>query len=161
FLILAPTSSVLPIADLAFEHRMYLPLAAVVVVAVVGGYLLLEALFARHGTPQGTSSQEAGKETLRRPAEMDRVVGVGLIFVSVTSHRNENYRSPLVMWRNVVAERPDNPRARNNLGAALEKQGRLDEAIPQYLEALRINPHYAEAHRNLGFVRLGQRQNQE
>ena len=30
FLILAPTSSVIPIVDLAFEHRMYLPLAAVV-----------------------------------------------------------------------------------------------------------------------------------
>ena len=31
FLILAPTSSIMPIADLAFEHRMYLPLACVVV----------------------------------------------------------------------------------------------------------------------------------
>ncbi len=51
FLILAPTSSILPIADLAFEHRMYLPLAAVVVVAVVGGHGLLESLFATVGHP--------------------------------------------------------------------------------------------------------------
>src|SRR5262245_34843450 len=38
FLILAPTSSILPIGDLAFEHRMYLPLAAVVVLLVVGAH---------------------------------------------------------------------------------------------------------------------------
>jgi hypothetical protein len=40
FVILAPTSSVLPIKDLAFEHRMYLPLAAVITVVVLGGYEL-------------------------------------------------------------------------------------------------------------------------
>ena len=40
FLILAPTSSVLPLRDLAFEHRMYLPLAAVVDGVVIGGYVL-------------------------------------------------------------------------------------------------------------------------
>ena len=33
FFILAPSSSIVPIADLAFEHRMYLPLAAVIVLA--------------------------------------------------------------------------------------------------------------------------------
>jgi hypothetical protein len=38
FLVLAPTSTVVPIADAAFEHRMYLPLAAVAVLAVMGTY---------------------------------------------------------------------------------------------------------------------------
>jgi cytochrome c-type biogenesis protein CcsB len=38
FLILGPTSSVLPLADLAFEHRMYLPLASVCVQVVLGMY---------------------------------------------------------------------------------------------------------------------------
>ena len=38
FLILAPTSSVMPIHDLCFEHRMYLPLAAVVALTVTGAY---------------------------------------------------------------------------------------------------------------------------
>src|SRR5262245_27506123 len=35
FFVLAPTSSINPIADLAVEHRMYLPLAAVVTLAVL------------------------------------------------------------------------------------------------------------------------------
>ena len=41
FLNLAPTSTILPIRDLAFEHRMYLPLAGLAVLAVWGGYALL------------------------------------------------------------------------------------------------------------------------
>jgi hypothetical protein len=38
FIILLPTSSIIPIADPAFEHRMYLPLAAIVVLVVATGY---------------------------------------------------------------------------------------------------------------------------
>src|SRR4029077_19247678 len=51
FLILAPTSSVLPISDLAFEHRMYLPLAAIVVLVVVGAHEALGWVLGRLGTP--------------------------------------------------------------------------------------------------------------
>ena len=47
FLILAPTSSFLPIKDLAFEHRMYLPLAAIAAVVVIAIYLLGERLARR------------------------------------------------------------------------------------------------------------------
>ena len=46
FVILAPTSSILPINDLAFEHRMYLSLAAVVLLAVLGLDALLDRLAA-------------------------------------------------------------------------------------------------------------------
>ena len=38
FLVLAPTSSIMPIKDLAFEHRMYLPLAALVATVVLAAY---------------------------------------------------------------------------------------------------------------------------
>ena len=49
FLILAPTSSVMQIADLAAERRMYLSLAAIITLAVVGGYALLQR-FAKSGS---------------------------------------------------------------------------------------------------------------
>ena len=55
FLILAPTSSIMPLADLAFEHRMYLPLAAVAIAVVLGTYAASEALSlsARQGNGSG------------------------------------------------------------------------------------------------------------
>ena len=39
-----------------------------------------------------------------------------------------------------------------NLGSLLKSQGRLDEAVASYRNALAINPNYAEAHNNLGIA---------
>jgi tetratricopeptide (TPR) repeat protein len=44
---------------------------------------------------------------------------------------------------------PDDEKAHNNLGTLLAQQGRLDEAIEHFSEALRIKPDFVEAHRNL------------
>jgi len=42
--------------------------------------------------------------------------------------------------------------AHSNLGKALVRSGRVQEAIAHYEEALRLNPDYAEAHNNLGLA---------
>src|SRR6185503_13039594 len=48
FAILAPTSSFLPLpTEIASERRMYLPLIAIVVLVVLGGYRLLTQLAPR------------------------------------------------------------------------------------------------------------------
>jgi tetratricopeptide (TPR) repeat protein len=52
------------------------------------------------------------------------------------------------LWADVVAKRPNNARGHSNLGDSLARQGKLDEAIVQYYEALRIAPN-AELHYNL------------
>ena len=44
FLVLSVTSSVVPVFDMIFEHRMYLSLAAVAVLVVLGGYDVLSYL---------------------------------------------------------------------------------------------------------------------
>ena len=44
--------------------------------------------------------------------------------------------------------------AHYSLGNALLRKGRTSEAIDQFMEALRINPDYAEAHNNLGYALL-------
>src|SRR6516164_5953875 len=38
----------------------------------------------------------------------------------------------------------------NNLGNVLKEQGKLDEAVAQYRQALAVNPNYVEAYNNLG-----------
>ena len=106
--ILAPTSSVVPLADTMFEHRMYLPLVAVVVLAV----LALRLGRGRWGL----------------------VAGAGLVvaFAGMTVRRNADYRSELTLWRDTVAKRPSNVRAHYTLGAALFATGRAEEAIARY-----------------------------
>jgi hypothetical protein len=142
FLILAPTSSVMPIADLAVEHRMYLPLAAVAVLVVLGGHAGLGILCGRLALGKRLSRCLAG----------GLVLALVVLLSWLTIRRNEDYQSPLSMWGAVVAQRPNNARAHTNLGVVLQRQGKVDEAARHFSEALRIRPHYAEAHNNLGWV---------
>jgi tetratricopeptide (TPR) repeat protein len=130
FLILAPTSTVVPIADQPMaESRMYLPLAAVVVLVTLLGYALVQ----------------------RRIFVVLGVVAVGLGALTVL--RNHDYRSALSIWEDTVARNPRTSRGYCNLGIALAPMpGRLPDAVAQFEEALRLKPAYAEAHGNLGMA---------
>jgi tetratricopeptide (TPR) repeat protein len=140
FLILAPTSSLFPIADLAFEHRMYLPLAGVIAIIVVGVHEGLGLLARGTGTPPA----------LRRWMGALLTVAAVSALGCATVERNEDYRSEVKIWHDTVMKRPGNPRAHLNLGFALQRQGDLDGAIERYRETLRLKPDYAEAHNDLG-----------
>ncbi|MCE9547952.1 MAG: tetratricopeptide repeat protein [Planctomycetia bacterium] len=134
FLILAPTSSFVPIADVVFEHRMYLSLAAVIVLGVVSVVTILERL----------PGQWRRLEWVAGAAALALVI----LFAAMTMRRNEDYRSSATIWRDAAGKMPRNPRAYLNWGATLADQGHMDEAVSHYQEALQINPHYAEAHNN-------------
>jgi tetratricopeptide (TPR) repeat protein len=49
----------------------------------------------------------------------------------------------------------------NNLGLALAVQGRSEDAIAHYVEALRLKPYFVEAHNNLGNALVSQEKYQE
>lgn len=136
-LILAPTSSVIPVTDLAAEHRMYLPLIGVVALAVFGGH----ALLARARRVSSRARWGIG---------CVMVGGLAIVFAVGTARRNQDYRSEWVMWSDVVRKRPANARAHANLGFALAQTGQHDAAIAHYVEALRLKPANAEAHNNIG-----------
>lgn len=130
FAILAPTSSIVPLAgETVAEYRMYLPSIAVVVLVVIGLYRLL------------------GRAALPVCA----VLGAALF--AATWQRNEVYRSAESLWSDTVENVPDNVRARVDLGDALGKiPDRLPDAIAQYEEALKINPDLAVAHYDIGIA---------
>ncbi len=148
FLILAPSSSVIPLADLIFEHRMYLPLAAV----TLGVVLLV------HGI---------GQRMTGWPIRLKQGMAVGLALGVVTALgvktylRNEDYRDPVVLLRDNAARRPDNLRVRNNLGGELLRQNKLEEAEVQLRQAIKGNPRDAPAHKNLGFTLIHQGRTRE
>lgn len=145
FLILAPTSSIVPIADLAFEHRMYLPLAAVVVAFVVGSYEIGQCF----------AAEKAGAQKLRLfLCRLWLIVPLGAIVLLgyLTILRNEVYRSEERMWRDVVSKAPHNPRAYANLANAVQDAGESDEAMCLYRKALELDPKYGIALHGLGLM---------
>lgn len=145
FLILVPSSSLMPLTGaLVGEHRMYLPLAAPVVLAVLGVHLVLDRIGGRPPWPS------------RAP----RIVGIALAGAAVlvlgglTVRRNRDFRSEPVLWADALAKSPGNPRAHVNLGNALVREGKLDAAVVHFEEALRITPSDPQAHYNMGLVLL-------
>lgn len=55
-------------------------------------------------------------------------------------------------FRHVLNARPNYADVRNRLGVVLTAQGNDEEAIDQFVAAIRINPRYVEAHINLAIA---------
>jgi len=151
FAILAPSSSVIPIVTEIFtERRMYLPLAAVVVLMVLSADAGWRRL--RERLPFA--------EPWRHLAPQVLVGALALVLAAATWDRNRDYRTEVSIWQDTVMKRPGNSRAHENLGKALVKQGRFAEAISPLQEALRLSTEAAadpELYSNLGaaFSQLG------
>jgi protein O-mannosyl-transferase len=143
FVILSPTSSIVPINDPIFEHRMYLPLMAVVVLVVVGGYSVALALW------QKRASWPDARRHFHIAAGALAIVVAGVLTIA-THQRNGVYHSERSIWEDVVAKQPTNARALTNLGYALDAAGQSDDAIRLYQEALKYRQDYSDTYNNLG-----------
>ncbi len=75
-----------------------------------------------------------------------------LILMTVTYRQVGYWRNSMTLFNHTLAATIANPVAHNNLGHALDKQGRQDEAMKHYYEALQIKPDYDDAHNNLAVV---------
>ncbi len=129
FMILAPSSSVVPLVGQTMaEHRMYLPLAAVVVLAVTSTYLLL------------------GRKSLLLLAAAAVALG------ATTVRRNQDYASTISICEDTVAKCPDNARAMALLADYYRRAGRLDDARKWLEHSLEIQPGVRQVLNNLGYV---------
>lgn len=141
FGILLPTSSFVPIADLAFEHRMYLPLAAPIALVVLAIDRLVERC---------AESQRAKRAGLAGAAICGFAAAAALGLRTVD--RNRDYSSAQAMWADVIAIRPENPRAYVNRAHSLYHKGDTDAAIAAYRRALEVDPEYSSALCSLGTI---------
>ncbi len=75
----------------------------------------------------------------------------------LTLHQVRFWQNSLTLFQHALEVTADNHVAHNGLGIALQEQGRLEEAISHYREAIRLRPHYPEARASLGaaLLRLG------
>jgi tetratricopeptide (TPR) repeat protein len=128
FAILAPTSIIPGPTQMTVEHRMYLPLAAVLAVTVI------------------TLHRLAGRRVLWGG------VAVAAVFAGLTIARNRDYRTELALWEDTMKKRPDNPVAVGAYGATLMKENRLTEARAALERAAQLGPWYWDIQGNLGSV---------
>ncbi|MCL4201544.1 MAG: tetratricopeptide repeat protein [Pirellulaceae bacterium] len=135
FLILAPTSSIMPIADLAFEHRMYLPLAAVITLSV----LAVTAVGLRVVSQPRTRG-------LALPALL---VCAALALTLRTIQRNRDYHDPVGLWNQVIERASHHDRGWYNAGLELLKKGEHEAALPHFRQAIALNGRYVDAYINV------------
>ncbi len=135
-LLLAPTSSVVPILDLAVEHRTYLASAAPITLAMVALYL---------GARRIVASPAAAARAFTVVAAV-----IAILLGAATVRRNATYRSAVAMWSDVVANAPRNARGWNELGLAFLDARRPADAEPALRTAVGLRPDDAKAQWNLG-----------
>lgn len=131
FAVLAPTSSFVPVATQTMaEHRIYLPLAAVLAAVVVG-------LWSRWG------------RVLLGP-----LAGLAVAAGVATAVRNADYTTEERLLRDSLRKWPGNARAHNNLASLLLARGDSAAGVAELKEALRLDPRYVDALRNLSRAEL-------
>ncbi len=124
FVVLAPTSSLLPLQhELAAERRMYIPLVALALFGVVAVYRLASRLSAR------------------APTVLSLVGGGAVVaLLAATLARNQLYLSRVALYASDVAARPNNARARVWLASSWLEDGKIEEAVAEVLAAQTLDP---------------------
>jgi tetratricopeptide (TPR) repeat protein len=142
FVALLPTSSVVPLYQMANDHRTFFP--------YIGLVLSLSWLFA-------LLKEEARDVLERRPSlrvVFPALAGFVLCVHAYGAHqRNEVWSSSETLWHDVTVKSPENARGQMNYGVALMGLGRYAEALV-YLERARTKlPFWTYTHVNLGILR--------
>jgi len=129
FLLLAPicvlavTSSFIPTADFWVDHRMYVPLASLVLIVVIGLRQLLVRI----------------REPRRRTRVFMTLVGTaGIALAARTWLRAADYATGTAIWRSAIVENPDNDRAMQALIGLSREQSPPQSPMPLLNEALRV-----------------------
>ncbi len=144
FLTLAVESSIVPIADVIAEHRLYLPSFGAAAAFSTAIALLFRKLFPRSAN---------GKVLVLGAALLILVLG----FASY--QRNQVWGNKILLWQDAVSKSPNKARPYNNLGNALIDAGRIPEAIKVLSRAIAIAPLHPSAYNNLGLAYIKSDQN--
>jgi len=141
FLSLSVESSLIPIADVIFEHRLYLP--------SVGAAIAFSTVFF-------LVKDKAPKAVANLFILVGSIIVLGLSVA--TYQRNIIWQSEVGLWEDVVSKSPQKARALSNLGRGLIEADRPWEAISVLSRALAKAPDDPVVNFNLGraYIRIGQ-----
>ncbi len=132
-IVLAPTSGVIPLADVYVEHRLYLPIGLLAMSAV--GLVV-------------SAGEAAGRRGWLPPTAARSLLVAGLVaacgaLAVMTVARNGIYSDPLRLWQDSVAKAPENDRAHYYLGREYARRGQREMASQHFRETNRRNAYMA------------------
>lgn len=138
FLTLSIESSLIPIVDLIFEHRVYLP--------SVGIFMALSAYLSLIG----------GRHE-KLPGWPDPKVAAGclvalVVLCGATYSRNRLWGDEVAFWEDNAWKEPQKSRVYVNLARAFEKRGELEEARVAYGTAMKLDPKQTDTLLNMGLM---------
>ncbi|HOW35709.1 MAG TPA: tetratricopeptide repeat protein [Candidatus Omnitrophota bacterium] len=134
FLTLSLESSVFPISDVIFEHRLYLPMVGFVIFVSLGLARLIGNRYVYVGA-------------------MFFVIAV---FSFLTYQRNLLWGDRIAFLNDVAQKSPRKPRVHNNLGFVYHEQGNLRAAEAEYNKAVALDSDYAHPLNNLANIYMAE-----
>lgn len=117
-ILIAPTSSFIPIRDLLVERRLYLPFL---------GLLLIVCELLR-------------RVDVARKGAIAALAAVTALYAFAAYQRNDVWSDPIAFWKDAAAGSPGKARPRFQLGYAYYGEGRCAEAAVEYERASKIEP---------------------
>jgi tetratricopeptide (TPR) repeat protein len=138
FLTLSVESSILPISEMMFEYRMYLPSVGAIV-----GVVVLMFMF---------SGARAEKRLWAPITVLALLSAVIMSFSALAYARNMLWQDKIILWEDTAAKSPGKARPHYNLGVAYADYGRYEEAVGEYQTAIGIDPEHYDALNNLGIA---------
>lgn len=146
FLTLSVESSFIPIADVIFEHRLYLPSVGFVIAVGAAIFYFYHYLY--------TAISKRNKYRLWH----FKIIFCLIFFLTITSgvyatyQRNKIWNSEYTLWSDAVEKSSNKPRVHYNLGVALGDKGKYELAKKEFEKAIYLNPGYTNAYYNLGAI---------
>lgn len=145
FAILSPTLVIPLVNEIAAERRMYVPLAAIVPLLIIGGYLAQQRIWRSVVRRAELDSFRSGSVVMFSIA----IIALAIGFAYLSSNRLVAYQDELSIWQDAAVHQPHNSVVRQNLGIQLAQAGQLKDAILHLEEAVRLTPDSHRAHFNL------------
>ena len=130
FITLSIESSIIPIADLMVEHRLYLP--------SIGFFLLLVS---------GGFSMTKGRVII---LPVILFLGLSGIYSRLTWDRNQIWQDAFTMWDDNIQKVPMNPRPYSSRGIEYSVRGETEKGFTDFNRAIELNPNYVNALGNRG-----------